>query len=361
MRTETDWIAWMIALLMAVVPGTATEFAQKPTVTGKGGDSTITFEVKAFCGVTVAIENEAGHVVRHLAGGMLGPNAPEPFRPNARKQVLTWDRTDDRGKPVPAGQYTVRVGLGTRAAFERVIGQRPEALGNIHAMAVGRRGELFVYCGQGICVLDREGKYVRQIAPAPESLAPSKLKGLEPLELPDGSVCLRRPYPFPAWDRGFSGTGSMAVTPDGHLLLAGPPRYPRTLIRLGTDGSVPEGAFDTKLTRFQGIGFLYFAVTPDGKYLYFAGHESGYLGHDYNWPVYRHAVYRLKLESVGPAEIFVGDDENASLANAGFTVNQPRGVACDAAGNCAYVGDGRSQRIVKVRLDCVAEETARVE
>ena len=53
------------------------EFLQKPQVTREGDRVTITFETKAFCDVTVAIEGEsmlAGspRIIRHLACGVLG-------------------------------------------------------------------------------------------------------------------------------------------------------------------------------------------------------------------------------------------------------------------------------------------------
>ena len=55
------------------------EFAQKPVVTRQGDRVTITFETKGFCDVTVAIEDQNGKIVGHLASGVLGPNAPGPL------------------------------------------------------------------------------------------------------------------------------------------------------------------------------------------------------------------------------------------------------------------------------------------
>ncbi len=54
------------------------EFAQKPTVTRNGDQVTVTFESKGFCDCTVAIENARGKIIRHLACGVLGDNAPAP-------------------------------------------------------------------------------------------------------------------------------------------------------------------------------------------------------------------------------------------------------------------------------------------
>ena len=109
------------------------EFAQKPRLARRGDRVEIKFETKGLCDVTVAIEeasvkapgtfiegrqsgddgrpspapgtrspvpgNEgspsnlrhlrnlrmpSGKIVRHLASGVLGPNAPEPFRKNSK-------------------------------------------------------------------------------------------------------------------------------------------------------------------------------------------------------------------------------------------------------------------------------------
>jgi hypothetical protein len=52
------------------------EFAVKPSIARKGDNVTIKFTSKALCDVTVAVENSAGKIVRHLASGVLGHNAP---------------------------------------------------------------------------------------------------------------------------------------------------------------------------------------------------------------------------------------------------------------------------------------------
>lgn len=61
------------------------EFTRKPFVTRQGEGARIEFETKGFCDVTVAIEDAGGQIVRHLASGVLGPNAPEPFEKKSRR------------------------------------------------------------------------------------------------------------------------------------------------------------------------------------------------------------------------------------------------------------------------------------
>ena len=228
--------------------------------------------------------------------------------------------------------FTIRVGLGLEARLDRVIGSDPQWLGNVWALAAGKGGELFAYCSKGVCVLDRQGRYLRQIVPAPAGLGPEKLAGLEPVRLADGSVYYRRGYSLPG-----SAIGSMAVAPSGDLLLPGPGRYPRNLTRIGPDGSVPAGAFAQRLTAFQDVGLLFLACSPDGRTLYFSGAEPGYLGDDTRLASYRHAVYRLDLAADGPAELLTGDDENGGPP--GHMVARPKGLAVDAAGRlyvCNY-------------------------
>jgi len=322
-------------------PGTRTAaFAKPPTAVREDAGLRISFATSAPVDCAVWIEDRTGRTVRHLAAGMLGANAPAPLAAGKLEQSLLWDGKDDAGRQVllppstinPPPGFVARVGLGLSARFDRVIGSDPQWLGNIWALAVGKDGELFAYCSRGICVLDREGRYLRQIVPAPAGMGPERLKGLEPVQLADGSTYYRRGYSLPG-----SAVGSMAVLPSGELLLPGPGRYPRNLTRIGTDGSVPAGAFSQRLTSFQDIGLLYLACAPDGKTLYFSGAEPGYLGDDDRRASYRHAVYRLDLTSAGPAELLTGDDENGGPP--GYMVARPKGLAVDSAGRlyvCNY-------------------------
>jgi hypothetical protein len=64
------------------------EFAETPTLTQKGNDFQIRFTAKDYCDATVAIENEEGRIIRHLASGVLGKNAPEPFQKNSLTQIV---------------------------------------------------------------------------------------------------------------------------------------------------------------------------------------------------------------------------------------------------------------------------------
>jgi hypothetical protein len=95
-------------------------FAKKLAVTKGNGSCLISFEADREADACVTIADEKGHVVRHLAAGMLGKNAPPPLKPGLA-QSIEWKMTDDDGKPVPSGSYHVKVGLGLMPSFERAL------------------------------------------------------------------------------------------------------------------------------------------------------------------------------------------------------------------------------------------------
>ena len=76
-------------------------FATKPAATSAGDQVKISFAASAATDVEVAIVGADGRVVRHLAAGMLGKNAPEPLQKDSLAQELLWDGKDDAGKEVP--------------------------------------------------------------------------------------------------------------------------------------------------------------------------------------------------------------------------------------------------------------------
>ncbi len=295
----------------------------------------IDFKAPGFTDCAVWVTGPDGKTVRHLAAGMLGPDAPAPLAAGRLDQSILWDGRDDAGRPVAdAAGCAVRVGFGLEPKYGRTIGSDPQWLGVIRALAVGRKGEVYAYTGRGICVLDREGRYRRQIVPAPADMPEDRLAGLEPVKLADGSTYFARGYALPG-----EMIGSMAISPDGReLFLPGPGRYPRNLTRIGTDGSVTKGAFGRRLTALADVGYLSMAVSPDGKTVYFAGAEAGYKGDDARKACYRQAVYRLRLDADGPAEIFTGDDENSGGPD--FSVNRPRGLATDSRGHLYVCNNG---------------------
>ncbi|KKL51457.1 hypothetical protein LCGC14_2295290, partial [marine sediment metagenome] len=159
------------------------EFAQKPTVTRSGDRVEIRFEAKGLCDATLAIEDETARIVRHLASGVLGPNAPEPFRKNSKKQTIVWDGKDDRGKHVDEkDKLSVRVSLGLRPRFEKTLLWEPRK-------RQSRISPIIRATKEGVCVLnegpladllqlfDHQGNYLRTLHPFPADKV-NKVKGL---------------------------------------------------------------------------------------------------------------------------------------------------------------------------------------
>jgi len=156
------------------------EFTTKPTVKKEGDKWVITFASKGKCDATVAILDKDGKIVRHLASGVLGANAPHPFQQNSLSQKLEWDGLADDFTKAPAG-CKVKISLGLKAGFESNLVWDPYETHrafegeqkNKLLTAKGPGGLLYTwhvrtYSGgaQGR-VFDKGGKYVRTFWPPP--------------------------------------------------------------------------------------------------------------------------------------------------------------------------------------------------
>ena len=78
-------------------------FTARPAAARDGNKVKITFTLSAPTDVEVAVLDAKGQVVRHLAAGLLGENAPAPFKKNSLSQEIVWDGKDDLGKPAVGG------------------------------------------------------------------------------------------------------------------------------------------------------------------------------------------------------------------------------------------------------------------
>ncbi len=114
-----------------------TGFSVKPSAVSEGKDVRIRFAAAEACDAEVTVLAADGREVRHLAAGLLGEErAAAPLVPGKLAQSLLWDRTDDRGRPVGGGEFSVRVRLGMRAAGARPVleakpGDRPTSTAGI--------------------------------------------------------------------------------------------------------------------------------------------------------------------------------------------------------------------------------------
>ncbi len=129
-----------------------TEFAVSPKLVRRDVYTDIVFELKTPADVTVAVLSKDGRVVRHIGCGVLGENAPEPFRKGSLTQKLTWDGRDDRGKPAPP-ECRIMVGAGTRVVFDRHIewGKPEEVKGKEGGcLAIDRKREELYVAGPSV-------------------------------------------------------------------------------------------------------------------------------------------------------------------------------------------------------------------
>lgn len=344
----------------------AVKFASAPKVEAAGEDVKISFTVSAPTDVELAILDGQGRVVRHLAAGLLGANAPEPFKKDSLVQEVIWDRRNDAGKPAAGGPWKARVRLGLEPRLDKITGRPASPLNSrICAITASPKGELFIlqtdlYRGRAeMLVLDRAGKYLRTIMPYAADTPEARTESIGHVKI-DGR---RQPLVFNGQSHSFHPLTAglryqtMAWHPDGYLIAAsaigtmsdqGPPRH---LIAFHPEGGAPEkvGFVGPEIRR--PLGFLggwgeawatgrdRLAVSPDGQWIYLVQSMS-----DPNYEKRKervHGVFRVKWTDkalgapwLGKKEPGKGDDE--------FT--HPQGLAVDKDGRL-YVCDQGNNRV----------------
>jgi hypothetical protein len=363
------------------------DFAEKPAVTRDGDQLTIRFAVKDFCDATVAIEDGGGRIVRHLASGVLGENAPDPFLWNTKRQEIVWDGKDDQGAYTDnKNELLVRVSLGLKPQFERSLFHSPyKRFGRNQPVMTAAPEGVYVYEGDmadSVRLFDHDGNYVRTVYPFPAGKL-EQVKGLRWHATPDGAKVpfkegahqatlfgsgynggydpatgygLYRLRPLNEYDGlpSYAAASTMAVHGD-RLALVG-----FNLVRLATDGS--SGVLDMHGPK-TGVGIkpnsTYAANTPednmprsavfspDGKWLYLSGY-TWYESRDTAGATRRwlHGVLRVGFEDQAAPEIFAGSvkQDEAAAGTGDNQFNCPTAVACDAAGR-VYVADYVNNRI----------------
>ncbi len=371
------------------------EFAQKPTVEATGDRVAIRFASLAACDATVAIEDARGTIVRHLAAGCLGPNAPTPFQKDALRQNLHWDGKDDQGRYIDdrAG-LSVRVSLGLRARYERPLFWEPKRRYSREIPLICPAPDgVYVYDGDNamdfLRLYDHDGNYVRTIYPFPadklESVnglmwhtfaqdgrkLPIKGNFLQNTMLTSGTNAFRAMTFKPDLDRydsavgganehyGMYGRGAMAMAVrGGRIALANV-----FLNRLATDGGsggmtltgpqvaklvVSKGAFDRGDS--TPVPPRSIALSPDGRTLYLTGYVYSHRGKASadivtyrDWNCFQ-GVYKMSMQGDEPPTLFAGSDRQGDGGSADGQFRVPVWVEVDSAGR-VYVADYMNDRV----------------
>ncbi len=370
------------------------EFAAKPVVKRQGIGFEISFESKANCDATVAIQDGQGRIVRHLASGVLGSNAPLPFKKDSMAQALYWDGKDDQGRLLDnLNELNVRVSLGLKPAFEKNLFWNPKRRHGRNApiIQVAKEG-VYVYDGGNgldfVKLYDHQGTYLKTLYPFPGSKI-DQVKGLPRQTYPqDGKTLPVKPtflqqtfltsgntygYTPPEKYRatskivsssggshyGMYGNAStiMAVR-NGRIALGR-----RFLFRFATDGS--SGGMDAggppcfleaqgggAFTRGEKVAVAprAAALSPDGETLYLTGYNYCNYGKASNdivtsgqWSAF-HCVLKMQLNGDKPPELFAGDLKNGKAGTDQAHFKVPSDVAVDAAGR-VFVADYMNDRV----------------
>ncbi len=358
-------------------------FTVAPVVVREKDRFLIRFEVSRFCDAAVAVIDRQGKVVRHLAAGILGENAPAPFVRNSLKQEIVWDGRDDlgrillntSGKKVAEGEggggpFTIRVSIGMQPVLEQYAGRGDQTVElRVFGMAVNGSGELFVMMADSfgrseIRVFSSQGNYLRTVMPYSSRVPEKRLEPLGRLKVNGEHF----PVVFSAHGQNYHPLTAgmkhqqMCFSPQGHLLFAsavgtyinhGPPRY---LLALHPQGGAPidTGFVGPRILHPRGMlggageaakyWFDAVAVSPDGKAFYLT--TSGTMKRK-TIPAH-HAVFRVKWTDRKLGKPFFGEHQKPGSDQA--HLNKPRGLAVDKEGR-VYVCDWGNSRIVILKPD----------
>jgi hypothetical protein len=224
-----------MSLLLAALAWGQLSFTSGPTLTKDGQDRFwIEFGLNQASDVAVSIVNPAdSSVVRHLAAGMLGPNAPLPLVPDSLRQRLEWDGLDDLGNTVASPEsLSARVRAGMGVQLRNLVGDNVYAFNtSLGGIVLGSDGSLFILggAGQGNCYVyylrqyDASGNYLRTVFPPPADLPRDSVTAYGVNVVPGGGWAPKTTFiPSPLIANSFinsSATKLLPIGASGELVL----------------------------------------------------------------------------------------------------------------------------------------------
>ncbi|MHC4916355.1 MAG: NHL repeat-containing protein, partial [Planctomycetota bacterium] len=306
--------------------------------------------------VAVCVLDAKGNVVRHLVAGVIGGKGtpPAPLKAGLSQQV-EWDGKDDVGKPAAGGPFKVRVRAGTKPEFDRFLLFEPDAFPSASSVAPDGKGNVYVFYrdttangnqgGHKIRIIDRGGKFVRQILPFPADAPHEKVKAAGTFKDEQGRLvpyCRNwhrlefYPDTIPSRGRSMSDFSQPVIDGKGTLYWI---KNGGRLCAVNADGTLPYADFlGPKL--FPGLkhpaGRPALCLSGDGKFLYASGIFDGRWGKGKWLP----CVYRIDI-ATRKCEVFIGDPGTSGKEKDRFT--RPRGVA--VAKGLLYVADPEAGRV----------------
>ena len=336
------------------------EFTRTPSIKSEGKDIVIEFESKDYCDATVVIEDSAGNIIRHLVSGVLGKNAPEPFKKDSLSQIVNWDKKNDIGKYIDnLDDLSVRVSLGLKPIFEKTLFWSPyKRIGGGYPVLAASEEGVFIFEGSGVDSLrkyNHDGVYEKTLYP----FAKAALKTVKDiryekfpqdgavLPIKHGSKCKSTFFTFDkgnAHDKYGSAASTIAVNKKNICIAA------EDFSRITTDGEVPESGFDgarssIEITdKIKLVTPLSSAFSNDGKWVYTTGYK---VSTGYQAPMNGHwlpVVMRSEYNSKEPAKVFIGDTKQASSGSGDGQLKVPLCVTVDSADNI-LVADYMNDRI----------------
>jgi DNA-binding beta-propeller fold protein YncE len=366
MKFEMKRFCCVLALVLTCVALRAAEepakFVTKPTATRVSDKVKIDFAASHETDAAVYIIDSKDNVVRHLVAGVLGKNAPEPFKAGLAQSV-EWDGKDDAGKAASGGPFKVRVALGMKPEFDSFILNNPDGCGRVRALACGPGGSVYVFHsestandnmgGYKIKIYNRDGKHQKALTPFAADVPAEKLKATGVFQTKEGDLVPHvynwetfNFYPDAVGSRGrdMPDAGSIpTVDSKGRVywMIRGP-----AICAVDADGGIPYDTFigpklltDIKGLRMAGEPYEFntekpaLAVSSDDKYVYFAGlaGPSGALP----------CVFRVDAAKRAPAEVFLG--KLGAPGKEKDALQAPRGMA--VAKGLIYVADPDADRI----------------